>query len=106
MSGGKEVGQSIQKDEILLEIGTDKVDSEIPSSCAGVLVEILAAPNDVKEVGEVIARINTNQDNIVSSSIPNDKVSDHSIDNKIKQIIKQIWCNQNQKLIRKDFTHL
>ena len=80
----KEVGQSIQKDEILLEIGTDKVDSEIPSSCAGVLVEILAEPNDVKEVGEVIARINTDQDNTVNSSTPNDKVSDHSIDNKNK----------------------
>ena len=80
----KKVGQSIQKDEILLEIGTDKVDSEIPSSCAGVLVEILAEPNDVKEVGEVIARINTDQGNTVNSPIPNDKVSDHSIDNKNK----------------------
>ena len=80
----KEVGQSIRKDEILLEIGTDKVDSEIPSSCAGVLVEILAEPNDVKEVGEVIARINTDQDNTVKSPVPNDKVSDHSIDNRNK----------------------
>ena len=55
----KKVGESIELDEILLEIGTDKVDSEIPSSAAGVLVEILAEPNDVKEVGEVIAKIDT-----------------------------------------------
>jgi len=55
----KKVGESIELDEILLEIGTDKVDSEIPSSAAGVVVEILAEPNDVKEVGEVIAKIDT-----------------------------------------------
>jgi len=55
----KKVGDSIELDEILLEIGTDKVDSEIPSSAAGILVDILAEPNDVKAVGEVIAKIDT-----------------------------------------------
>ena len=55
----KEVGEKINLDEILLEIGTDKVDSEIPSSAAGTVIEILAEINDVKEVGEVIARIDT-----------------------------------------------
>tara|TARA_B000000557_G_scaffold194885_1_gene160242 strand:+ start:649 stop:1971 length:1323 start_codon:yes stop_codon:yes gene_type:complete len=58
----KSVGDKIELDEILLEIGTDKVDSEIPSSASGIIVEILAKPNDVKEVGEVIAKINTNID--------------------------------------------
>ena len=55
----KKVGESIELDEILLEIGTDKVDSEIPSSAAGTLMEILAEPNDVIAVGKVIAKINT-----------------------------------------------
>ena len=55
----KKVGESIELDEILLEIGTDKVDSEIPSSAAGILVDILAKPNDVRAVGEVIAKIDT-----------------------------------------------
>ena len=55
----KKVGDSIEKDEILLEIGTDKVDSEIPSPAVGVLKEILAQPNDVLPVNEVIARIET-----------------------------------------------
>ena len=59
----KKVGEVIEKDEILLEIGTDKVDSEIPSSSAGIITEILAKPNDVKEVGEVIARVETDQKN-------------------------------------------
>ena len=58
----KNSGDSIEKDEILLEIGTDKVDSEIPSSHKGTITEILAEPNDVIEVGKVIARIETEGD--------------------------------------------
>ena len=56
----KKVGDSIEKDETLLEIGTDKVDSEIPSPASGVIEEILAESNDVIDVGKVIARINSN----------------------------------------------
>ena len=55
----KEVGEAINKDETLLEIGTDKVDSEIPAPDSGIIVEILAKPNDVIDVGEVIAKIET-----------------------------------------------
>ncbi len=53
----KKSGDPIKKDEILLEIGTDKVDSEIPSTHIGIIIELLAEPNDVIEVGKVIARI-------------------------------------------------
>ena len=69
----KNVGDSVEKDEIFLEIGTDKVDSEIPSPAAGVLVEILAKPNDVVDVGKVIGRINSDGDSIktpIVSDIP------------------------------------
>jgi len=55
----KKIGDNVEKDEIFLEIGTDKVDSEIPASVSGILVEILAKPNDVVDVGKVIGRINT-----------------------------------------------
>ena len=55
----KEVGEAINKDETLLEIGTDKVDSEIPSPGTGTVIEILAKSNDVIDVGEVIAKIET-----------------------------------------------
>ena len=55
----KKVGDSIALDEILLEIGTDKVDSEIPSSNAGIVVQILGEVNQVMDVGAVIARIET-----------------------------------------------
>ena len=55
----KTTGERIEKEETLLEISTDKVDSEIPSPAAGVLVEIRAKENDVVPVGAVIALVET-----------------------------------------------
>ena len=55
----KEIGESIEKDETLLEIGTDKVDSEIPAPESGTVCDIFAKPNDVIDVGNIIARIDT-----------------------------------------------
>ena len=55
----KKVGELIEKDETLLEIGTDKVDSEIPSPESGIISEILAGPNEIVDVGNIIARIET-----------------------------------------------
>ncbi len=55
----KEIGESIEKDETLLEIGTDKVDSEIPAPESGTVCDILAKPNDIIDVGNIIARIDT-----------------------------------------------
>ncbi len=53
----KSVGDTVEVDEPLLEVSTDKVDTEIPSPVAGTLVEILAEEDDTIEVGSVIARI-------------------------------------------------
>ncbi|PMC63513.1 pyruvate dehydrogenase complex dihydrolipoyllysine-residue acetyltransferase, partial [Corynebacterium tuscaniense] len=53
----KSVGDTVEVDEPLLEVSTDKVDTEIPSPVAGTLVEILAEEDDTIEVGAVIARI-------------------------------------------------
>ena len=58
----KKVGESIETDEILLEIGTDKVDSEIPSPTSGRIITLLAELNEVVEVGKVIAQIETDVD--------------------------------------------
>ena len=55
----KSVGDSIEEDETVLEIATDKVDSEIPSPVSGVISEILYQEDDVVEIGKVIARIQT-----------------------------------------------
>jgi len=58
----KEVGDTVEVDETLLEVATDKVDTEVPSPEAGVLVEILAEEGDVIEVGKAIAIIETDAD--------------------------------------------
>lgn len=55
----KKIGDSIDKDEILLEIATDKVDAEIPSPVSGVLVEIIGKVNTTYDVDTVIARVET-----------------------------------------------
>ena len=55
----KKPGDSIQQDESLLDIATDKVDSEVPSTAAGIVKEILFPENAVVPVGTVIARIET-----------------------------------------------
>src|SRR6478735_2364157 len=53
----KNVGDAVQADETLLEISTDKVDTEIPSPGSGVVSEILVREGDTVEVGTVLARI-------------------------------------------------
>ncbi|MEO0059012.1 MAG: hypothetical protein RLZZ312_659, partial [Bacteroidota bacterium] len=51
----KQVGDTIEMDEAVLEIATDKVDSEVPSEVAGVLVEQLFKIDDLVKVGQTIA---------------------------------------------------
>lgn len=58
----KKVGDTVELDETVLEIATDKVDSEVPAPIAGVLVEILAEEGDTVEVGTPIAIIDTDAD--------------------------------------------
>lgn len=55
----KQPGDQVKMDETLLEIATDKVDSEVPSTAEGVVDEILFKVNDVVPIGTVIARVRT-----------------------------------------------
>ena len=55
----KNPGDTVKMDETVLEIATDKVDSEVPSTAAGVITEVLFKVNDVVPIGTVIARIST-----------------------------------------------
>ena len=61
----KDVGDTIEEDEAVLEIATDKVDSEVPSEVEGVLVEKLFNVDDVVQVGQTIAVIETEGGNVV-----------------------------------------
>uniref|UniRef100_UPI004048B63C biotin/lipoyl-containing protein n=2 Tax=Flavobacterium TaxID=237 RepID=UPI004048B63C len=70
----KQVGDKIEMDEAVLEIATDKVDSEVPSEVAGTLVEILFNTDDVVQVGQTIAIIETEggvsqSSNVISSEV-------------------------------------
>jgi 2-oxoglutarate dehydrogenase E2 component (dihydrolipoamide succinyltransferase) len=55
----KQPGDAVKQDETVLEIATDKVDSEVPSTSEGVMEEVLFQVNDVVPIGSVIARIRT-----------------------------------------------
>src|SRR6478752_8018943 len=55
----KQPGDAVKMDETVLEIATDKVDSEVPSTAEGTVQELLFNVNDVVPIGTVIARIST-----------------------------------------------
>ncbi len=63
----KEVGDRIEADEMVLEIATDKVDSEVPSEVSGILVEKLFQKDDVVQVGQTIAIIETEGEGTVAT---------------------------------------
>ncbi len=64
----KQVGDAIEQDETILEIGTDKVDTDVPSPSAGKLAEILVAEGDTVDVGTVIAVIESDVDATVDAT--------------------------------------
>ncbi|MBG6063427.1 2-oxoglutarate dehydrogenase E2 component (dihydrolipoamide succinyltransferase) [Flavobacterium sp. CG_9.1] len=62
----KQVGDKVEADEAVLEIATDKVDSEVPSEVSGILVEQLFGKDDLVQVGQTIAIIETEGGDLVS----------------------------------------
>ena len=66
----KQPGDAVKQDETVLEIATDKVDSEVPSTTAGIVEEILFNVNDVVPIGTVIAKIRSDveQENIITQT--------------------------------------
>lgn len=71
----KKPGDAVASDETILDIATDKVDSEVPSTASGVIAELLYKENDVVPIGAAIARINTNGEATKTMAPPN-KVED------------------------------
>jgi 2-oxoglutarate dehydrogenase E2 component (dihydrolipoamide succinyltransferase) len=64
----KNQGDAVKMDETVLDIATDKVDSEVPSTAEGVIESVLYDVNDIVPVGSVIARIRTDAVETVSST--------------------------------------
>ncbi|TDD97407.1 dihydrolipoamide acetyltransferase family protein [Flavobacterium cellulosilyticum] len=63
----KQVGDKIEADEAVLEIATDKVDSEVPSEVSGILVEQLFGKDDLVQVGQTIAIIETDSGSMLTT---------------------------------------
>lgn len=66
----KNVGDSVEADETILEIATDKVDSEVPSPVSGTISEIKFQENDVVPIGKVIAIIATESEATIPNTPP------------------------------------
>ena len=70
----KEIGDNIEMDETIVEIATDKVDSEVPSTHEGKLVEMLFAADDVVQVGEPFVIFYVNKTNNFKFAIYGPKI--------------------------------
>lgn len=75
----KNVGDHVEVDEPLLEVSTDKVDTEIPSPVAGVLEEILAEEDDTIDVGAPLAKIGDGS-GAAGSSAPSEEAKSEDVD--------------------------
>lgn len=89
----KKVGDHVKKDEIIFEIATDKVDTEIPSPADGVLTEIIVNEQETVDVDTVVAVIDSEGESHVDSSPVKDTpiVAETKVENKIeKEVIEKI----------------
>lgn len=66
----KQPGDKVERDETILEISTDKVDTEVPSPESGVITELLFKEGDVVEVGHMIAKMDTDANAKAGASAP------------------------------------
>ena len=80
----KSVGDMVEEDETLLEIATDKVDTEVPSPQAGKLVEIKAEEGDTIEVGQVIAVVETDADAAEETTDDSDSTDDSDEEDQVE----------------------
>ena len=84
----KNVGDTIEEDEMLLEVATDKVDSEVPSTVSGVIEAILFEANAVIKIGETIAVIDTS-DEVYTSKKEKKQTSSSSADESTQKKVEK-----------------
>ena len=101
----KDIGDEIQFDEAVVEIATDKVDSEVPSEKKGVLIEKCFEVDDVVEVGQTIAVIETDE---IDKTVKDNSELNSEIDKPLeveespKEVIKQPEVEESPKEIIKE----
>lgn len=87
----KSEGDTIEQDEAVVEIATDKVDSEVPSEVSGVIKEILFQADDVVEVGQTIAIIEIEgEDTPAASAAASVKIEEVEVSEPVAQVAAQI----------------
>ena len=101
----KDIGDEIQFDEAVVEIATDKVDSEVPSEKKGVLIEKCFEVDDVVEVGQTIAVIETDEidETVKDNSELNSEIDKPlEVEESSKEVIKQPEVEESPKEIIKE----
>ena len=88
----KKPGDKVETDETVLDIATDKVDSEVPSTTDGIITEVLYKENDVVPIGEVIARIETTGE----ASEPEEEYS-HNQEHEEAEIMEEVPYQPEEK---------
>ena len=86
----KEVGDTIEMDEAIVEIATDKVDSEVPSEVEGTLVEVLFEKDEVVAVGATIAIIETAVDAVSDAETPKEVIEVTAVEKTIENAIEVV----------------
>jgi 2-oxoglutarate dehydrogenase E2 component (dihydrolipoamide succinyltransferase) len=87
-------GDQVQQDETVLEVATDKVDSEVPAPVNGIIKEILVHPDEVVKVGQVLAIIEASSDQSVATTSSSDKKEE-------KQSSKKANINPAKSVLKK-----
>lgn len=94
----KKPGDPVSMDETILDIATDKVDSEVPSTAEGVLEEILYKENDIVPIGAVLARIRTSNSTVEgdsnSKAVPLTEIKNPEISHKPQEEVYQEKINE------------
>ena len=95
----KEVGDTIEMDEAVFEIATDKVDSEVPSEVEGVLLEKKFNIDDIIKVGDVVAVIQTDGDAPVVSEAPTSEEATPVVEEVAPAVVLEKEINQIQETV-------
>ena len=95
----KKEGDNINEDESVLEVATDKVDTEIPSTCTGKILKILVNEGDIVKVGKPIAVIETSEKGSVSDT--NSYVDE--LEKDFKEIKSDILSSPKKPISNKEF---
>lgn len=95
----KQPGDRVERDENLLEISTDKVDTEVPAPESGILIELLYKENDIVEVGKVIARLETDANAEVKPSAPTEKTEEPKHEAPKKEEVKAPAAETKEEIL-------